>query len=126
VPAGTVAVPEPLRSVREVELRMNAPSTLQLHKASPDLRAAIASVEAAIADIRAGKMVILVDDEDRENEGDLCIAAEKVTPEVINFMAKYGRGLICLSLTEERLDQLRLSMMVPDYENSSRSRRVTA
>jgi len=119
VPAGTVAVPEPLRSVREVELRMNAPSTLQLHKASPDLRAAIASVEAAIADIRAGKMVILVDDEDRENEGDLCIAAEKVTPEVINFMAKYGRGLICLSLTEERLDQLRLSMMVPDYENSS-------
>ncbi|MBW1684092.1 MAG: bifunctional 3,4-dihydroxy-2-butanone-4-phosphate synthase/GTP cyclohydrolase II [Deltaproteobacteria bacterium] len=98
---------------------MNAPSTLQLHKASPDLRAAIASVEAAIADIRAGKMVILVDDEDRENEGDLCIAAEKVTPEVINFMAKYGRGLICLSLTEERLDQLRLSMMVPDYENSS-------
>ncbi len=119
MPAGTVAVPEPLRSVREVELRMNAPSKFQLYKASPDLRAAIASVEAAIADIRAGKMVILVDDEDRENEGDLCIAAEKVTPEAINFMAKYGRGLICLSLTEERLDQLRLSMMVPDYENSS-------
>ena len=119
MPAGTVAVPEPLRSVREVELRMNAPSKLQLHKAPPDLRAAIASVEAAIADIRAGKMVILVDDEDRENEGDLCVAAEKVTPEAINFMAKYGRGLICLSLTEERLDQLRLSMMVPDYENSS-------
>ena len=119
MPAGTVAVPEPLRSVREVELRMNAPSKFQLHQASPDLCAAIASVEAAIVDIRAGKMVILVDDEDRENEGDLCIAAEKVTPEAINFMAKYGRGLICLSLTEERLDQLRLSMMVPDYENSS-------
>ena len=119
MPAGTVAVPEPLRSVREVELRMTAPTKLQLQKAPPDLRAAIASVEAAIADIRAGKMVILVDDEDRENEGDLCIAAEKVTPEAINFMAKYGRGLICLSLTEERLDQLRLSMMVPDYENSS-------
>ena len=119
MPAGTVAVPEPLRSVREVEFRMNTPSKLQLHKAPSDLRAAIASVEAAIADIRAGKMVILVDDEDRENEGDLCIAAEKVTPEAINFMAKYGRGLICLSLTEERLDQLRLSMMVPDYENSS-------
>jgi 3,4-dihydroxy 2-butanone 4-phosphate synthase/GTP cyclohydrolase II len=98
---------------------MTASSKLQLHKASPDLRAAIASVEAAIADVRAGKMVILVDDEDRENEGDLCIAAEKVTPEAINFMAKYGRGLICLSLTEERLEQLRLSMMVPDYENSS-------
>ena len=119
MPAGTVAVPEPLRSVREVELRMNAPKKFQLHKTPPDLRAAIASGEAALADIRAGKMVILVDDEDRENEGDLCVAAEKVTPEAINFMAKYGRGLICLSLTEERLDQLRLSMMVPDYENSS-------
>jgi 3,4-dihydroxy 2-butanone 4-phosphate synthase/GTP cyclohydrolase II len=98
---------------------MNAPTELKLQKSPPDLSAAIASVEAAIVDIRAGKMVILVDDEDRENEGDLCIAAEKVTPEAINFMAKYGRGLICLSLTEERLDQLRLSMMVPDYENSS-------
>jgi 3,4-dihydroxy 2-butanone 4-phosphate synthase/GTP cyclohydrolase II len=98
---------------------MTAPSKLQLHKTQPDLHAAIASVEAAIVDVRAGKMVILVDDEDRENEGDLCVAAEKVTPEAINFMAKYGRGLICLSLTEERLDQLRLSMMVPDYENSS-------
>jgi 3,4-dihydroxy 2-butanone 4-phosphate synthase/GTP cyclohydrolase II len=79
----------------------------------------MASVEAAIEDIAAGKMVILVDDEDRENEGDLCIAAEKVTPEAINFMAKYGRGLICLSLTEERLEQLALHMMVPDYENTS-------
>ncbi len=119
MPAGTVAVPEPSRSVREVGLRMTALTKLQFQKPLPDLRAAIASVEAAIEDIRAGKMVILVDDEDRENEGDLCIAAEKVTPEAINFMAKYGRGLICLSLTEERLDQLRLSMMVPDYENSS-------
>jgi 3,4-dihydroxy 2-butanone 4-phosphate synthase/GTP cyclohydrolase II len=64
-------------------------------------------------------MVILVDDEDRENEGDLCMAAEKVTPEAINFMARFGRGLICLSLTEERLEQLNLSLMVPDYENSS-------
>ncbi|NIV48907.1 MAG: 3,4-dihydroxy-2-butanone-4-phosphate synthase, partial [Gammaproteobacteria bacterium] len=98
---------------------MTALTKLQFQKPLPDLRAAIASVEAAIEDIRAGKMVILVDDEDRENEGDLCIAAEKVTPEAINFMAKYGRGLICLSLTEERLEQLRLSMMVPDYENTS-------
>jgi 3,4-dihydroxy 2-butanone 4-phosphate synthase/GTP cyclohydrolase II len=88
-------------------------------KAAPDLHASIASVEAAVQDIAAGKMVILVDDEDRENEGDLCIAAEKVTPETINFMARYGRGLICLSLTEDRLDQLHLSMMVPDYENTS-------
>jgi 3,4-dihydroxy 2-butanone 4-phosphate synthase/GTP cyclohydrolase II len=64
-------------------------------------------------------MVILVDDADRENEGDLCIAAEKVTPEAINFMAKFGRGLICLSLTEEALERLSLSMMVPDHENTS-------
>jgi 3,4-dihydroxy 2-butanone 4-phosphate synthase/GTP cyclohydrolase II len=69
------------------------------------------SIEEAIEDIRNGKMVILVDDEDRENEGDLTIAAEKVTPEVINFMAKYGRGLICLSLTPERVEELKLPMM---------------
>ena len=98
---------------------MSSPTKLQLTKTGPDLHAAIASVEAAIEDIRVGKMVVLVDDEDRENEGDLCIAAEKVTPEAINFMAKYGRGLICLSLTEKRLATLRLSMMVPDHENSS-------
>ena len=71
----------------------------------------IKRVEMAIADIRAGKMVILVDDEDRENEGDLTMAAEAVTPEAINFMATHGRGLICLTLTEERVDQLSLPMM---------------
>jgi 3,4-dihydroxy 2-butanone 4-phosphate synthase/GTP cyclohydrolase II len=92
---------------------------LKLHKASPDIQNAIASVEAAIADVAAGKLVILVDDADRENEGDLCMAAEKVTPEAINFMARFGRGLICLSLTEKRLERLNLSLMVPDYENSS-------
>ena len=59
------------------------------------------SLEKAIDDIKAGKMIILVDDADRENEGDLCCAAEKVTPEIINFMAKHGRGLICLSITSE-------------------------
>jgi 3,4-dihydroxy 2-butanone 4-phosphate synthase/GTP cyclohydrolase II len=75
-------------------------------------------IEAALEDIRQGKMVILVDDEDRENEGDLTMAAEKVTPEAVNFMAKYGRGLICLSLTDERLNELRLPMMVS--ENTSR------
>jgi 3,4-dihydroxy 2-butanone 4-phosphate synthase/GTP cyclohydrolase II len=75
-------------------------------------------IEEALEDIRQGKMVILVDDEDRENEGDLTMAAEKVTPEAINFMAKYGRGLICLSLTEEKLNELRLPMMVS--ENTSR------
>jgi len=77
----------------------------------------IHAIEAALEDIRDGKMVILVDDEDRENEGDLTMAAEKVTPEAINFMAKEGRGLICLSLTEQRADELELPLMV--QENSS-------
>ena len=75
------------------------------------------SIEEAIKDIRGGKMVIVVDDEDRENEGDLTMAAEKVTPEAINFMAKHGRGLICLSLTGERLDELKIPLMVA--ENTS-------
>jgi 3,4-dihydroxy 2-butanone 4-phosphate synthase/GTP cyclohydrolase II len=70
------------------------------------------TVEQAIKDIRDGKMVILVDDEDRENEGDLTMAAEKATPEAINFMAKYGRGLICLSMTSQQCDQLELPLMV--------------
>ncbi|MFI5396353.1 MAG: 3,4-dihydroxy-2-butanone-4-phosphate synthase [Candidatus Binatia bacterium] len=74
----------------------------------------ISPIEDAIADIRNGKMVILMDDESRENEGDLCLAAEKVTPEAINFMAKYGRGLICLTLTEARIRELGLSMMVAE------------
>lgn len=78
----------------------------------------ISKIEEALRDIRDGKMVILVDDEDRENEGDLTMAAEKVTPEAINFMAKYGRGLICLSMTEKRLNELRIPMMVSD--NTSR------
>ena len=77
-----------------------------------------AEVEAAIAEICAGRMVIVVDDEDRENEGDLTLAAEFVTPEAINFMAKFGRGLICLTLTEERADYLRLGPMT--QENTSR------
>ena len=77
-----------------------------------------AEVAEAVAEIRAGRMVIVVDDEDRENEGDLTLAAEFVTPEAINFMAKYGRGLICLTLTEERADYLRLGPMT--QENTSR------
>jgi len=74
-------------------------------------------VPTAIEEIRAGRMVVVVDDEDRENEGDLTLAAEKVTPEIINFMAKYGRGLICLAMTEERLDHLRIGPMTA--ENTS-------
>ena len=65
-----------------------------------------ATVEEAIADYRQGRMVIIVDDEERENEGDLALAAEHVTPEAINFMAMYGRGLVCLTMTGERLDEL--------------------
>jgi 3,4-dihydroxy 2-butanone 4-phosphate synthase/GTP cyclohydrolase II len=72
----------------------------------------IVSIEEALAEFREGRMIILMDDEDRENEGDLCVAAEKVTSEHINFMATHGRGLICLSLTENRCEQLGLSMMV--------------
>jgi 3,4-dihydroxy 2-butanone 4-phosphate synthase/GTP cyclohydrolase II len=85
----------------------------------PDGRArSFATIESAIAAMRAGQMVIVVDDEDRENEGDLTIAAEKVTPEAINFMARYGRGLICLAMTPERLDALEIPLMVS--QNSSR------
>src|SRR5512134_1307099 len=76
------------------------------------------SIDEAIEDMAKGRMVILVDDEDRENEGDLCMAAEKVTPEAINFMAKYGRGLICLSLTPERVEELKLPMMSEDNTSS--------
>ncbi len=72
-----------------------------------------ASIEDAIAAIRAGQMVIVVDDENRENEGDLTVAAEKITPQVINFMAQYGRGLICLAMTPEHLDALEIPLMVP-------------
>jgi len=74
----------------------------------------ISSIKEAIVDIKSGRMVILVDDEDRENEGDLCMAAEFVTPEAINFMARYGRGLVCLSLSEELADKLNLHPMVVD------------
>jgi len=81
--------------------------------------ASVASVEEALGEVRAGRMVILIDDEDRENEGDLCLAAEKVTPEHINFMARYGRGLVCLSLSEERCERLGLHLQVPPEDNSS-------
>ena len=79
----------------------------------------MARVRAAIEDIRAGKMVILADDEDRENEGDLCMAASACTPEAVNFMAMYARGLICLAITPDRARQLDLPMMVRDTENET-------
>jgi 3,4-dihydroxy 2-butanone 4-phosphate synthase / GTP cyclohydrolase II len=85
---------------------------------NPQPATVFATVEEAVAEIRAGRMVVVVDDEDRENEGDLTLAAEFVTPENINFMARFGRGLICLTLTEERADYLRLAPMT--QENTSR------
>ena len=77
------------------------------------------TIEEAITEIQEGRMVIIVDDEDRENEGDLMIAAEKVTPEAINFMATHGRGLICLPMTGQRLDELNIPLMVSDHSNTS-------
>ena len=79
-----------------------------------------ATIPEAVDDIRAGRLVVVVDDEDRENEGDLTLAAEKVSPEAINFMARHERGLICLPMTSERLDELRIPLMVQDEENSAR------
>ena len=82
------------------------------------IEAPFTDVPGALEEIKRGRMVVVVDDEDRENEGDLTLAAEFVTPEAINFMARFGRGLICLTLTEERADHLRLFPMT--QQNSSR------
>src|SRR2546429_6645040 len=78
-----------------------------------ETKSPFATVEEAVEEIRQGRMIVLIDDEDRENEGDLAMAAEKITPEVINFMAKYGRGLICMPLTEDRSEWLPLPLMSP-------------
>ena len=78
------------------------------------------SIAEAIEDFRAGRMIVVVDDEDRENEGDLTIAAEKVTPEVDQLHGPHGRGLICLPMTGERLDELRIPLMVRDEQNTAR------
>lgn len=83
-----------------------------------DMGNEFSTIEEALEEARQGRMVVIVDDEDRENEGDLMIAAEKVTPEIINFMAKFGRGLICLTLTESRTRDLGLNMMVEDNQSA--------
>ena len=98
---------------------MATPQNPESHVDPSNSGAVLSSISDAIEDIRAGKMVILVDDEDRENEGDLCMAAEAVTPESINFMATHGRGLICLAMEEAQMQKLHLSMMVPDHENTA-------
>ena len=95
-----------------------------MQKDANDRALSIEKVHRALEDVRAGKMVILTDDEDRENEGDLVMAAELVTPETVNFMARHARGLICLSLTEEHVVQLDLPMMV-DANRTSRSTAFT-
>jgi len=97
-------------------MRPEMESQIRNHKIMSD-PSPFADVPTAIEEVRAGRMIVVVDDEDRENEGDLTLAAEKVTPEAINFMAKYGRGLVCLTLTEERLEHLRLGPM--SAENTS-------
>ena len=91
-----------------------SPSHLQAVEPQSTLVSSISPIPQIIDEIKAGRMVVLVDEEDRENEGDLVLAADFVTPEAINFMARYGRGLICLTLTEARCRQLDLPLMVPD------------
>src|SRR6266851_3994001 len=94
------------------------PRQIEIAKGARKRSSPFARIDDAIDAIRAGRMVIVVDDEDRENEGDLTIAAEKVTPDAINFMARYGRGLICLSMLPSRLDELEIPLMVS--QNTSR------
>src|SRR5687767_11227552 len=93
---------------------MNKNSKIRIAKGSRKGVTPFAPIDDAIAAIRDGRMIIVVDDEDRENEGDLTIAAEKITPEAINFMARFGRGQICLSMTGQRLDELEIPLAVND------------
>src|SRR5277367_624308 len=83
------------------------------HGTAPDESLVFASIDSAIEELKAGRMVVIVDDDDRENEGDLAMAAEMITPEAINFMATHARGLICLTITGERADELELAPMTP-------------
>ena len=102
----------------EQKTRPRAVSTKAARSRKKTTASPFAPVQAAVDAVRAGEMIIVVDDEDRENEGDLTIAAEKVTPEAINFMARYGRGLICMPMTPERLEELDVPLMVT--ENTAR------
>src|SRR5205823_823496 len=107
----------PQRRSRHPRQARGAPSCLQEHRVTEEANALV-RVEKALDELRAGRMVILVDDADRENEGDLVLAAQHVSPEAINFMAKHGRGLICLSLTEDQVRRLALPMMVQENEST--------
>jgi len=110
--------PQSAAPSEEARSSLIAPFLYRLRSIRQNGFMALASISEALDDFRAGKMLVVVDDEDRENEGDLTIAAEKVTPEVINFMAMHGRGLICLALSPERCDQLQIPLMSPN--NTSR------
>src|SRR5436190_8190943 len=98
--------------------RQQAEDDVKKLKIAKKTKTPFARIDQAVEAIRAGQMIIIVDDADRENDGDLTIAAEKITPEAVNFMARYGRGLICLSMTPERLDELEIPLMVS--QNSTR------
>ena len=119
VPCEAPPTPHSLSYLRAKKERMGHDLSLGHHEnagytnASRD-KSKFASIETALRELKAGRMVVVVDDEDRENEGDLTMAAELVTPEAINFMATHGRGLICLAMPGERLDELDLAAMVPD------------
>src|ERR1700738_2302750 len=88
---------------------------------APPAAPALNSIDEILTELRAGRMVVIMDDEDRENEGDLVMAADCVRPEDINFMARFGRGLVCLTLTRERCAQLRLPLMVSDTDRTQRT-----
>jgi 3,4-dihydroxy-2-butanone 4-phosphate synthase/GTP cyclohydrolase II len=119
IPCEAAPTPHSLAYLRAKKERMGHALSLGQHDRTGDPnhsqdRFEFASIETAIRELRAGRMIVVIDDEDRENEGDLTMAAELVTPEAINFMATHGRGLICLAMTGERLDELDLAAMVPD------------
>jgi 3,4-dihydroxy-2-butanone 4-phosphate synthase len=119
LPCEAAPTPHSLAYLRAKKEKMGHALRLGQHESprEPDEaqdRFEFASIETAIRELRAGRMVVVIDDEDRENEGDLTMAAELVTPEAINFMATHGRGLICLAMTGERLDELDLPAMVAD------------
>jgi 3,4-dihydroxy-2-butanone 4-phosphate synthase/GTP cyclohydrolase II len=114
VPCEVAPTPYSLSYLRAKKERMGHHLGLVRHEHAEDDSCEFADIETAIRELKAGRMVVVVDDEDRENEGDLTMAAELVTPEAINFMATHGRGLICLAMTGERLDELDLAPMVPD------------
>ena len=113
IPCEAPPTPHSAAYLRAKKERMGHTLSLKQNKVTPD-HFEFASIDAAIRELKAGRMIVVVDDEDRENEGDLTMAAEMITPEAINFMATHGRGLICLAMTGERLDELDLTPMAPD------------